>query len=96
LATLKGPFTYEALLPEDINFVPLKQTKSFNAKELVEHYKSDQKLKHFLHIIEGSVVYPVIYDANRTVLSLPPIINGTPTLHPTPYTLHPTPYTLYL
>ena len=42
----------------------------------MEHYKSDQKLKHFLHIIEGSVVFPVIYDANRTVLSLPPIING--------------------
>lgn len=27
-------------------------------------------------IIKDSVVYPVIYDANRTVLSLPPIING--------------------
>jgi phenylalanyl-tRNA synthetase beta chain len=76
LSTIQGPFSYEALPPEDIEFTPLKQTRSFNAKELMEHYKSDQKLKHFLHIIEGSVVYPVIYDANRTVLSLPPIING--------------------
>ena len=76
LGTIQGPFTYEAHPPEDIKFTPLKQTREFNAAELMEHYKSDQKLKHFLHIIEGSVVFPVIYDANRTVLSLPPIING--------------------
>ena len=74
LGTIQGP-SYEAH-PEDIKFTPLKQTREFNAAELMEHYKSDQKLKHFLHIIEGSVVFPVIYDANRTVLSLPPIING--------------------
>ena len=36
----------------------------------------DQKLKAFLPLIEDSLVYPVIYDAARTVLSLPPIING--------------------
>ena len=76
LNTVKGPFTYEAHPPEDIKFTPLKQTREFNAAELMEHYKSDQKLKHFLHIIDGSVVFPVIYDAERTVLSLPPIING--------------------
>ena len=76
LGAIQGPFTYEAHPPEDIKFTPLKQTREFNAAELMEHYKSDQKLKHFLHIIEGSVVFPVIYDANRTVLSLPPIING--------------------
>ncbi|GFZ12192.1 tRNA synthetase beta subunit family protein [Actinidia rufa] len=39
-------------------------------------YESDLKLKKFLHIVENSPVYPVLYDRNRTVLSLPPIING--------------------
>ncbi|GMN57989.1 hypothetical protein TIFTF001_027099 [Ficus carica] len=76
LDTLKAPFTYEALPPSSIDFVPLKQVKSFKANELMEFYKSDLKLKKFLHIIEDSPVYPVIYDSNRTVLSLPPIING--------------------
>ncbi|KAL9263670.1 Phenylalanine--tRNA ligase beta subunit, cytoplasmic-like protein, partial [Drosera capensis] len=52
------------------------QEKSFRADELMEFYKSDLKLKKFLHIIENSPVYPVIYDRNRTVLSLPPIINS--------------------
>lgn len=76
LDTLQGPFTYEALPPADINFVPLKQRKEFNAAELMEFYKSDMKLKKFLSIIESSLVYPVLYDSKRRVLSLPPIING--------------------
>ncbi|XP_042501579.1 phenylalanine--tRNA ligase beta subunit, cytoplasmic-like [Macadamia integrifolia] len=76
LDTIQGPFTYEALPSRDINFVPLKQVKRFRADELMEFYKSDLKLKKFLHIIEKSPVFPVIYDCNRTVLSLPPIING--------------------
>jgi phenylalanyl-tRNA synthetase beta chain len=33
-------------------------------------------LKKYLHIIRESEVYPVIFDAKRRVLSLPPIING--------------------
>ncbi|XVF57752.1 hypothetical protein PTKIN_Ptkin07bG0007500 [Pterospermum kingtungense] len=76
LDTLQGPFTYEALPPPEIKFVPLKQVKNFRADELMEFYKSDLKLKKFLHIIEKSKVFPVIYDRNRTVVSLPPIING--------------------
>lgn len=39
LDTIKGPFTYEALKPEEINFVPLNQTKSMNGRELVEFYE---------------------------------------------------------
>lgn len=43
----------------------------------LQHYSDhDLKLRKFLPIIQRSLVYPVILDANRTVLSLPPIING--------------------
>ncbi|KAF0930927.1 hypothetical protein E2562_038007 [Oryza meyeriana var. granulata] len=52
------------------------QEESFRADKLMEFYRSDMKLKKFLHIIENSPVYPVIYDSNRTVLSLPSIINS--------------------
>ncbi|VAH17527.1 unnamed protein product [Triticum turgidum subsp. durum] len=76
LDTLQGPFSYEALPPQEINFIPLKQEQEFRADALMDFYRSDMKLKKFLHIIENSPVYPVIYDSNRTVLSLPPIING--------------------
>ncbi|KVH98666.1 B3/B4 tRNA-binding domain-containing protein [Cynara cardunculus var. scolymus] len=76
LDTVEGPFTYEALAPSEIEFKPLKQVETFRADKLMEFYKSDLKLKKYLHIIEDSPVFPVIYDRNRTVLSLPPIING--------------------
>lgn len=33
---VQGPFTYEALPPEDIEFVPLKQKRKFNARELMQ------------------------------------------------------------
>eukprot|EP00199_Chlamydomonas_sp_CCMP681_P001430 CAMPEP_0119113428 /NCGR_PEP_ID=MMETSP1180-20130426/43881_1 /TAXON_ID=3052 ORGANISM="Chlamydomonas cf sp, Strain CCMP681" /NCGR_SAMPLE_ID=MMETSP1180 /ASSEMBLY_ACC=CAM_ASM_000741 /LENGTH=613 /DNA_ID=CAMNT_0007101485 /DNA_START=181 /DNA_END=2022 /DNA_ORIENTATION=+ len=77
LDKVQGPFTYEALPPDEIKFMPLKQTREFTASELMQHYLDhDQKLKKFVPIINGSVVFPVLYDANRVVLSLPPIING--------------------
>ena len=74
--TVKGPFTYEALPPRDIKFKPLNQTKEMNAEELMTFYESDKHLGRYLHIIRDSPVYPVIYDSNRVVCSLPPIING--------------------
>ncbi|KAL4752303.1 hypothetical protein BDW72DRAFT_171515 [Aspergillus terricola var. indicus] len=76
LDTIKGPFTYEALPPKDIRFVPLNQTKEMDGEELMAFYDKDKHLGRYLHIIRDSAVYPVIYDANRTVCSLPPIING--------------------
>lgn len=36
-------------------------------------------MKKFLHILEGKSKYPVFYDANGQVLSLPPIINSEAT-----------------
>lgn len=76
LDTIKGPFTYTAKPPADIKFVPLNQTKEFTSAELMELYSSDSHLKPYLPIIRDSPVYPVIYDANGVVLSLPPIINS--------------------
>jgi len=76
LDTIQGPFSYEALPPEQIKFCPLNKDKIYNAAELMELYSTDLHLRQFLHIIRDSPVYPVIYDANRVVLSMPPIING--------------------
>lgn len=76
LDTIQGPFTYTARPPSEIVFKALNQTKEMSAVELMQHYKTENHLKHFLHIIEDKPVYPVIYDANGIVLSMPPIING--------------------
>ncbi|KAK0720102.1 hypothetical protein B0H67DRAFT_484225 [Lasiosphaeris hirsuta] len=76
LDTIQGPFTYDALPPKDINFTPLNQTKKMSGEELMAFYETDKHLGRFLHIIRDKPVYPVIFDANKTVCSLPPIING--------------------
>lgn len=74
-----SPITYEAHKPEDIVFTALKQTESMNCVKLFEVFKTDMKMKKFLPILEGHERYPVFYDKNRQVLSLPPIINSEAT-----------------
>ncbi|XP_041120218.1 phenylalanine--tRNA ligase beta subunit-like isoform X1 [Polyodon spathula] len=76
LDTISGPFTFTAKPPADIKFKPLNQSKEYTAPELMNLYKTDSHLRHFLHIIEDKPVYPIIYDSNGIVLSMPPIING--------------------
>lgn len=75
----EAPITYEAVPPQEIEFQALKQTKSMNAVQLFEEFEKDMKMKKFLHILEGEPRYPVFYDKNRQVLSLPPIINSEQT-----------------
>ncbi|KAL7692950.1 putative phenylalanyl-tRNA synthetase, class IIc, beta subunit, archae/euk cytosolic [Plasmopara halstedii] len=79
LDTIQGPFTYNALPPKEIKFIPLSQDREFDAKELLDFYRTNPEVKHikpYTDIIYDSPVYPVIMDKNGVVLSLPPIINS--------------------
>lgn len=42
----------------------------------MESLKKDNNLKEFCPIIEDKEFYPVIFDSNGVVLSMPPLING--------------------
>lgn len=79
LDTVQGPFHYRALPPKDIKFIPLNQTKEFDGNELIEFYNQPEQknnLGRFTHIIQDSLVFPVIMDDNDVVCSLPPLINS--------------------
>ncbi|XP_041378257.1 phenylalanine--tRNA ligase beta subunit-like [Gigantopelta aegis] len=76
LDTVKGPFIYTAKPPGEIKFKPLGQTQEYTAAELMKLYSTDSHLRAYLPIIQDKPVYPVIYDSNGIVLSMPPIING--------------------
>jgi phenylalanyl-tRNA synthetase beta chain len=39
LDTIEGPFTFDALPPEEISFIPLNQTKKMNGHELMKFYE---------------------------------------------------------
>ena len=74
--TLTPPFFYKAQKPQDIKFKALRETQEMTADKLMEKYETDLNLKPYVHIIKGKEVYPVIYDSNNIVLSMPPMING--------------------
>ena len=76
LDTLQGPFTYKALRPQEIRFRALNQPEEKSAEELMALYLNDPRMKQYVPIIQSSPVYPVIFDSNGVVLSMPPIING--------------------
>ncbi|KAJ8523421.1 hypothetical protein ONZ45_g133 [Pleurotus djamor] len=76
LDTVTRPFTYEARPPKSIKFAPLGKDKEYTAEELMTVYESEKHLSRYLHIIRDSPVYPIIYDAEGRVLSMPPIINS--------------------
>lgn len=79
LSTIKGPFKYAAKIPKDIKFVPLDKKHEMDGEQLMEFYATDPKSKHiakYLPIIRDKPLYPVIYDSQQIVCSLPPIING--------------------
>jgi len=76
LDTLTPPFRYEARSPTNISFAPLGRETEHTAADLMQIYESDKHLSRYLHIIRDSDVYPIIYDADDHVLSMPPIINS--------------------
>lgn len=76
LDTVSGPFLFTAKPPKDIKFCPLNKNKAYTAEELMDIYANDLHLKQYLHIVKDKPVYPIIYDSNNVVLSMPPIING--------------------
>ena len=76
LDTVKGPFTYRALEPEHIHFVPLNREEEINGDGLMTLLKDDPKLGKYLDLLKGKKKYPVMMDSNGIIMSLPPIINS--------------------
>lgn len=70
------PFLYTAAKPEEVTFFPLQGTREMNLREILEEH---DKGRAFAFTLEGKERYPIIFDANETVLSFPPIINGIAT-----------------
>jgi phenylalanyl-tRNA synthetase beta chain len=76
------PFTYKAVDPTTVQFIPLQKTEHMTLQEILKRH---EKGIDYAHILEGYELYPLIIDKNNNVLSFPPIINGSLT-EVTPYT----------
>lgn len=73
LSRVKPPFTYKAVKPHEISFVPLDMCERMDLSQILRQHP---KGRDYAWTLEGSDVYPVIVDSNNNVLSFPPIING--------------------
>jgi len=73
LEKIKFPVTYCAKKPEDILFVPLEESKEMNGFQILSQTKTG---KEFAHLLDGKELYPIFIDANKQILSMPPIINS--------------------
>jgi len=73
LDMVEAPFTYKAVDPEAVSFVPLAKDEEMNLREILERH---EKGVDYASILEDKDRYPIIVDRNDEVLSFPPIING--------------------
>ncbi len=73
LDAVNPPFTYKAVKPDSVSFIPLQRTHEMNLDDILEKH---EKGKEYANILEGESHYPLIVDSDDNVLSFPPVING--------------------
>ncbi|UCG36479.1 MAG: phenylalanine--tRNA ligase subunit beta [Candidatus Bathyarchaeota archaeon] len=73
LDVVEPPFTFTAVEPESVKFVPLDKAEKMSLKEILEKH---EKGKGYRHLVDWSPKYPLLEDKHGNVLSMPPIING--------------------
>lgn len=74
--TVKPPFTYKGVRPDEMSFVPLQGSKKMTPAEILREH---DKGVAYAFVLQGKDRYPMIVDREGEVLSLPPIINGITT-----------------
>ena len=79
---VEPPFTYKAVDPKTVKFVPLTDTREMDLDEILQKHP---KGIDYAHLLQGKKKYPLLIDSQDNVLSFPPIINGTLT-EVTPFT----------
>src|SRR3989344_3928604 len=76
LETIKLPITFLAKKPEEIKFQPLEFPKEINGKQILSQHPTGRE---YGDLLKGAEVYPIFEDANKEILSMPPIINSEKT-----------------
>ncbi len=79
---INPPFTYKAVDPDSVEFVPLHEVESMTLNEILNRH---EKGIDYAHILKDFDQHPLIVDKYNNVLSYPPIINGSLT-EVTPFT----------
>jgi phenylalanyl-tRNA synthetase beta chain len=73
LDTVKSPFTFKAVSPNAVRFVPLGMNEELTLQQILEKHEKGVAYKH---LVDWADKYPLLVDKDEQVLSMPPIING--------------------
>ncbi|MEA2054567.1 MAG: phenylalanine--tRNA ligase subunit beta [Candidatus Thermoplasmatota archaeon] len=73
LDAVTPPFAYMAVKPDEVEFIPLGESREMNLDEILQRH--DKGIK-YAHLLKDYSTYPIVLDKNGNVLSFPPIING--------------------
>ncbi|MDP2672631.1 MAG: phenylalanine--tRNA ligase subunit beta [Nanoarchaeota archaeon] len=76
LEKIKLPITYTALEPDKIKFIPLEATREMSGLEILQRHPTG---RDYAHLLAGKSKFPVFIDADKNILSMPPIINSQST-----------------
>ncbi|HKM75179.1 MAG TPA: phenylalanine--tRNA ligase subunit beta [Candidatus Bathyarchaeia archaeon] len=70
---IRSPLTYGLAEPDAIKFVPLDGERPMSLREILENHP---KGLEYGYIIDSNKRLPILLDADRKILSFPPIINS--------------------
>jgi len=73
LDAVHPPFTYKAVDPESVTFVPLGMQEEMDLREICRKHEKGQA---YGCIVQDAKKWPLLVDDHNDILSFPPIING--------------------
>jgi phenylalanyl-tRNA synthetase beta chain len=76
LEAIKLPIKYLAKKPEEIKFQPLEAKKEMNGRQILSQHP---KGRDYANLLKNAELFPIFEDANKEILSMPPIINSEKT-----------------
>lgn len=76
LEKITFPVTFEARKPAHIQFTPLGMTKELNALHILQKHPAG---KEYGELLKDQSLFPIFVDAQKKILSMPPIINSRET-----------------
>ncbi len=70
---IKFPIKFLAKNPKEITFRPLEFNKEIDGLKILREHPTGRE---YAHLLEGKNVFPIFEDADKKILSMPPIINS--------------------
>jgi len=76
LEKIKLPIIFKALEPDKIKFIPLESEREMSGLQILQKHPAGRE---YSHLLAGKQKFPVFIDAEKNILSMPPIINSQTT-----------------